>query len=241
MPEPSATFPGAQTGRAETAWQDGLIAQLDAIGPTLGRRLLRTPPASAEVISAERFHDIEYLRLAINRCGESLFGRMIGESEPEANWRPAVAASRFTRHYLGSMTVSALVALAHGVGLDMSAERCLKLVEQGLPRRQLVGESDEGVVTCRERPPSWAVQGASMATLTDLRGYVWRQLYAAHLAPLFAATTALTGAAPKVLWSNAAESVAYTADTAAVGLPPDAAAPSSPNARHFFTQPSCRA
>jgi len=211
---------------SDEAWQAALIARLQTLGPGVGSRLLARPPADAHLVSAERFGEPDYLRRSIVDCGESLTGSMDGTVVDDApEMKLAVAASRFTRHYVSSLTSAALVGLASGLGLDLSPQRCVMVVRGSLPRQSMVADSDDGLVTCAGLPPMWRAEGGTVSTVDDLRQYVWSRLYAAHLAPLFAATTALTGATPQLLWSNAAEWVAYVADTAVERLSPIDAGP----------------
>jgi ferric iron reductase protein FhuF len=207
-------------------WQDGLITQLGSLGADIGSRVVVSPPEASDLVSAERFRDPTYLRAAMLETGHSLVG---SSEEAKADHAPevklAVAASRFTRHYVSSLTASALVALVHGVGIDLSAKRCIKVVYRGIPKQHLVGESDEGVIGCEERPTEWLLTSGRVSTVDELRQYVWTRLYAEHLAPLFATTAELAGAAPSLLWSNAAEWVAHIADMADQHLGPVGAQP----------------
>jgi Ferric iron reductase FhuF-like transporter len=211
---------------SDEAWQAALIARLQTLGPSVGDRLVARPPTGSDLVPAERFGEVDFLRRSIVDCGESLAGSMDGtvvDDVPEM--RLAVAASRFTRHYVSSLTSAALVGLASGLGLDLSPRRCVMVVRGSLPRQSLVADSDDGLVTCDRRPSTWRTEGGSVSTVDDLRRYVWSRLYAEHLAPLFAATTVLTGAAPQLLWSNAAEWVAYVADSAVERLGQTGAVP----------------
>jgi hypothetical protein len=218
IPGSSSPYPGP----ARSDWRGHLIAELGRLGPDISSRVLAVAPSAADIVPAERFHDRVFLRRAIDDCGMSLVGARDSMAD-SAEVRPAVAASRFTRHYVSSITAAALVALAQGVGLDLSANRCVMVVRQGMPRQLLVGPMDERVRICRERPTTWPVEGSVVRGVEDLREYVWRRLYAAHLAPLFAIITDLTGASPRLLWSNAAEWVAQVADVATEHLAPAAA------------------
>lgn len=208
-------------------WQEGLLEQLRDLGPEIADRVLTGPPPGATLVRAERFGNPDFLRSAIADCGESQFGRLPGDdgAGDELDWRPAAAASRFTRHYAGSLTALALVALAHGVGLDLGSHRCVKVLVAGMPRQHLLDTSGDGIRTCAERPATWPVPGVRMKTLDELRRYVWRQLYAEHLAPLFTRTQEISGASAKLLWSNAAEWVGYLADVAIDQLGEQRAAP----------------
>jgi ferric iron reductase protein FhuF len=223
----SSTNSPPHTGTdAFPTWQDGLLTKLGSLGADVGSRVVMSPPEASDLVPAERFSDPNYLREAMLDTGHSLVGSTedaVADHAPEV--KLAVAASRFTRHYVSSLTASALVALVHGVGIDLSARRCIKVVHRGIPKQHLVGESDEGVIGCEERPSVWPIPSARVSTVDDLRQYVWTRLYAEHLAPLFVTTAEIAGAAPSLLWSNAAEWVAHTADMAYQHLGPVDALP----------------
>jgi hypothetical protein len=220
----SATATPAELPRA---WQEGMLEQLGRLG--LADRIATTPPSSGEVVRGDRLFDAEYLRGAIEGAGASLHGRLAVQpkSDEEREVKLAAAASRFTRYYMSSLSFAAFVGLAHGVGLDLAAHRCTKVIMHGLPGIYLIGDGDpgDGVVTCAERPAAWPIDGQTVATIGELRAHVWKQLYGEHFAPLIALTRELTRAPGNLLWSNAAEMVAFVADQAVALLGPTEAAP----------------
>jgi ferric iron reductase protein FhuF len=225
---------------AAVPWREGLVAELGGLGPDIEGRVLAAAPPGAEVVPAERFHDSAFLRQAIVKSGESLL-HAASANPNEGVMKTAAAASRFTRHYVGSMTASAIIGLARGVGFDLAADRCVKVVETGLPRKHLLPESDEGIVTCAERPASWQADEtavATVATVDDLRRYVWERLYAHHVGPLLAVVRDETPATARLLWSNAAEWVAYTADMAVTYMGVDDAWPIVVEARALLDAPA---
>jgi ferric iron reductase protein FhuF len=218
------------------AWREGLVAELRALGAEFDGRVVATPPEGVDVVPAERFHDAVFVRQAIISSGESLLHAATDQSGGRMNM--VASASRFTRHYVSSLTASAIVALARGVGLDLAADRCVKVVVKGLPLRHLLPESDDGIVTCAERPASWRVDGEVVATLDELRRHVWKRLYGQHLAPLFAVVGAETPATARLLWSNAAEWVAFTTETALAKLGLDEAQPYVDEMRALLDAPT---
>jgi Ferric iron reductase FhuF-like transporter len=207
------------------AWHEGMLEQLE--GLDLASRIVTTRPASGEVVRGDRFLDADYLRSAIESAGASLHGRLPVQpkSDEEREVKLAAAASRFTRYYMASLSFAAFVALARGVGLDFAADRCMKVITHGLPGDLLLGDPGDGVVTCAERPAAWPIEGSTVATIGELRAHVWKQLYGEHFAPLIALTRELTRAPTNLLWSNAAEMVAFVADQAVAHLSPSEAAP----------------
>jgi hypothetical protein len=218
----SATATPAERLRA---WQEEMLEQLGRLG--LADRIATTAPSSGEVVRGDRLFDTEYLRGAIESAGASLHGRLAVQpkSDEERDVKLAAAASRFTRYYMSSVTFAALVGLARGVGLDLAAHRCTKVIVHGLPGVYLLGDPGDGVVKCAERPGAWPIDGQTVATTGELRAHVWKQLYGEHFAPLIALTREVTRAPSNLLWSNAAEMVAFVADQAVALLDPTEAAP----------------
>lgn len=216
--------PVDQTG---VEWPKGLLAQLHALDPGHGSHglFLTERPASGEIVLASEFLDPDRLRHAVLECGESLTNALASElPDEEIESQPAAAASRFTRHYLGSVTGLALAGLANGLGLDLAADRCVKVIQNDLPRQQVLENFGAGIRTCVARPSPWDVDGPAVDTVEELRQYAWGRLYGEHVAPLLEAVEALTGATAKLLWSNVAEWVASFADMAVGSLPPSQAA-----------------
>jgi hypothetical protein len=206
------------------SWQEGMLEQLEALG--LADRIATTPPSSGEVVRGDRFFDAEYLRDAIESAGASLHGLLPVQpkSDEEREVKLAGAASRFTRYYMASLTFAASVALARGVGLDLAVQRCTKVIMHGLPGVYLLGDPGDGVVKCAQRPAAWPVDGQMVETIGEVRAHVWKQLYGEHFAPLIALTQETTRATGNLLWSNAAEMVAFVADQAVALLDPTDAA-----------------
>jgi hypothetical protein len=51
----------------EVSWQEGLVGEIDKLGPEIETRVVLAPAPSDEVVAAERFLDLDYLRGAIAR------------------------------------------------------------------------------------------------------------------------------------------------------------------------------
>jgi Ferric iron reductase FhuF-like transporter len=201
-----------------------MLEQIQALGLD---RVAMTAPPSAEVVRGDRFLDPEYLRRAIWDAGASFVGHLPAQpdSDEQREVKLTAAASRFTRYYIASLSFVALVGLARGVGLDLAVHRCTKTIAHGLPRDVVLDDLGDDVVTCAERPAAWPIEGSTVGSIDDLRQHVWRQLYGQNFAPLVSLTQKASRATGKLLWSNAAEMVAYVADQAAVSLSPSEAAP----------------
>jgi hypothetical protein len=232
-------------------WRAALADQLDDLGRWVEGRLVVEPDPSMEVVPAERFLDPGYLRSAIVRAGEGALAQWfqegtsadqgdhadradgpdedeeesgeIGRADQDVDLRLAV--SRFTRHYTSSLTAVALVALARGVGLDLSPSNVRLVTWRDLPFRTVLALDDQAVVTCDARPPAWPVEGRSVGTLEELREHVWGRLYAENVAPLFEGVRRITRVSRGVMWTNAAEWVGVVSDAAEEYLGPDEARP----------------
>jgi hypothetical protein len=137
----------------------------------------------------------------------------------------AIAASRLTRHYCASLISIAHAGLAHGVGLDLSPQRCRVLFRK--PWLAIaVDLSADDIVRCAERPTTWPVAGRSLDTLAELREYVWSRLFGAHVGPVFTRMVEVVpGSGEALLWTNAAEYVGMVSDAAEEYLTGDAAKP----------------
>jgi Ferric iron reductase FhuF-like transporter len=236
----------AQDGSARdrdraSGWRRGLAGQLDDLGRWFEGRLVPEPDADVEVVPAERFLDLDYLRDAVTRAGEGL-AQWWGHEQPDVdqsdqsdddddddegdeNVDLRLAVSRFTRHYTASLTAVALVGLARGVGLDLSAANCQLVIWRDLPFRTVLTLDDDRVLTCPSRPAAWPVQGRSVATVGELREHVWRGLYAGNIAPLLSRVRQLTRVTRSLMWTNAAEWVGLVSDAAEEYLTPDEAPP----------------
>ncbi|HEV8563772.1 MAG TPA: IucA/IucC family C-terminal-domain containing protein [Actinomycetota bacterium] len=200
-------------------WEGALSRQLDDLGRWLQGRFVPKPDASDEVVPAERYLDEDYLRNAIGRAGT------LHSSDEGPETDPRVAVSRFTRQYSSSLSIIALVSLAQGVGLDVSPGRCRMIVRSNVPFLMTFDGCDVSPLRCAERPTSWPVEGPTVETLAELREYVWRSLYAEHLAPLFERALDITNVSPLLMWTNAAEWVGMISDAADEYMSPTAAAP----------------
>lgn len=237
------------TGAA--GWRPALADQLDDLGRWVEGRFVVEPEPSMEVVPAERFLDLDHLRSAIVRAGEGALSQWnhvvppsgqdgeegaddqdededeelddLDGSGQDIDLRLAV--SRFTRHYTASLTAVAQAALARGVGLDLSPAHCRLVIWRDLPFRTILTLDDQDVVTCEDRPPSWPVQGRSVATVEELREHVWRPLYAGHIAPLFERVRQITRVTRGLMWTNAAEWVGIVSDAAEEYLGPGEAGP----------------
>jgi Fe-S oxidoreductase len=219
---------GADAGPAAD-WRPELTAQLDALGRWLQGRFVIEPEPDAEVVSAERYLDLAFLREAIARARAQQLsppsGVPIPLTDDEGDVDLRIAVSRFTRQYASSLTAVALVALGRGVGLDLSAARCRLVVRANIPFLTVLDVPAGSALLCAERPTEWPVDGPVVATLDELRAHVWRRLYGEHLGPLFERVLAVTRVSRNLMWSNAAEWVGNVADGADEYLPPAEARP----------------
>jgi hypothetical protein len=157
--------------------------------------------------------------------------RFAAEGEPIPDMDMTIAVSRFARQYCGAVSAVAQVGLAYGVGIDMSPVRCgVALTNPELPvtRRRFVAVVDltgAQVLRCAGRPTSLPVTGPEVATVDELREYVWSRLFGAHYEQLFSRVREVApSVSPGLLWTSAAEYVGGLSDTAEQCLTPDAAA-----------------
>ena len=95
-------------------------------------------------------------------------------------------------------------------------------------RRRFVAAVDltgAEVLRCGQRPTSLPVTGPVMATVDELREYVWSRLFGAHYDQLFGRVRELApGVSPALLWTSAAEYVGALSDAAEEHLTPQVAA-----------------
>jgi hypothetical protein len=143
-----------------------------------------------------------------------------------------IAVSRFARQYCGCVSAIALVGLAHGIGVDVSPEHCaVALTNVDLPvnRRRFVATVDlraDEVLCCAERPTSLPVSGPILATLDELREFVWSRLLGAHYDQLFRQVNAVAKeVSSALLWTSAAEYIAGLSEAARLRLTTESAAP----------------
>jgi hypothetical protein len=197
----------------EVSWQAGLVGEVGKLGPEIETRVVSAPAPSDEVVAAERFLDLDYLREAVTRSATTPLRTQAGE-EHDGEIKLNIALSRFTRHYVGSLTVAAMTGLVHGLGLDLSVDRCRIVMWSNLPFALVLDADDTQIVTCSERPSPWPTGGRTVSDMVALRQAVWRKLYAEHITPLFARARELTNVSTNTMWSNAAEWVACISDGA---------------------------
>ncbi len=173
---------------------------MDRLDRWVQGRFVAEPAPTDEVVPASRYLDREFLRDAIERARLAAASAATEVEGQDVDLR--IAVSRFTRHY-SCVSLAAFTALANGVGIDVSAERCRYVIRANLPFIAVL--DDEEPLRCAERPTAWPVHGREVATLHELREFVWRKLYAENIAPLFARVHEITKVSGDLLWTNAAE------------------------------------
>jgi Ferric iron reductase FhuF-like transporter len=179
-----------------------------------------------EVMPAVGLLEAETLRTAITRAASTTFHNPADvEAGSAEDIDLRIAASRFTRQYCGATSVVALVALAHGVGLNLSASRCRLVFHREIPFRLALDVRPDDILICAERPTTLPVSGRTVRTVSELRSYVWRNLYANNIAPLLRQALDLTSVSPALVWTNAAEWIAVVSDAADEYLGRDASVP----------------
>src|SRR4029453_9209799 len=79
-----------------------------------------------------------------------------------------ILASRFARLYSNPTAGAALIALGHGVGIDLSPARC-SIVFRGPNAGGVQLDIDANqLVRCAQRPTSWPVGGPTVDTVDEL-------------------------------------------------------------------------
>jgi ferric iron reductase protein FhuF len=216
-------------GRSSATWEVALQRDLTRLGRWVEGRYVAEPGRDDEVVPATRFLEPDYLRAAIARAHTTSFhahdssDSASSQDEEDVNLR--IAVSRFTRQYASSVSAVALVALAQGVCLDVSAARCRMLVYRDVPFRISLDTAGMTLVRCVERPTSWPVEGPVVESLEELRQLTWRKLYGEHLAPLLELVREVTSVSQALLWTNMAEWVGVLSDAADEYLGTEAARP----------------
>jgi hypothetical protein len=220
-----------------------LIAQLAQLQRWFEGRLVPGPAPTDELVPAERYLELDFLRAAIARAHStqapaerSVDGPELADDEADIDLR--IAVSRFTRQYASSISAVALVALARGVGLNLSASRCTMIVRSNVPFLVSPDIRDDEALRCAERPTDLPAAGPVLGTLDELRDCVWRALYAENFAPLFDRARQLTKVSPRLMWTNAAEWVGLVSDAADEYLSPAAAMPFVEDREALLTAPS---
>ena len=168
------------------------------------------PTPSDELIPGRHFLDIDNLRNATKRAvtaGGSVVppGGDENAVAPPEDLARRIAASRFTRHYSSALTLTAVVGLSRGIGVDLSVDRCTGVVRHNLIWGTVLNVPDQHVLRCAQRQAEWQIDGPVVDTVDELRQYVWRKLYAEHLGPLFERLAEIEGVAPSGHWTDAAD------------------------------------
>jgi ferric iron reductase protein FhuF len=209
----------AAVGGRPTSWPDALRRELDLLGRWFEGRYVADPGPGDEVVPATRFLDPDYARAAIARAHTTSFhttasddGGPASPDEEDVNVR--IAVSRFTRQYASSLSAIALVALARGVGLDLSAPRCRVLFHRDVPFRTTLDTENMVTLRCAERPTTWPVDGPIVDSVDELRRHTWQKLYGEHLAPLLEVVRDITRVSQALVWTNVAEWVGVLSDAA---------------------------
>ncbi|MGH9245881.1 MAG: hypothetical protein ACRD29_16490 [Acidimicrobiales bacterium] len=211
--------------RPPTAIADMISAQLDALGRWIEGRFVVVPDPSDEVVPATEYFDSDFLRAAVARAHTTpLHGDGVAAAD-DADVNLRIAVSRFTRHYPAAITAIALVGLANGVGIDLSAVRCRLIVRNNIPFLATIDVDESNVVRCAARPTDWLGEGPTVESLDELRAHVWQKLYGENIAPLYSLVRKVTRISEHVMWTNAAEWAAMVSDAADEYLGVDAAPP----------------
>ncbi len=211
-------------------WAEPLESELALLNRWFEGRFVTAPAAGDEVVPAEQYRQPQFLEAAIARA-RTVHVAALGAGHPAAASDDGVsldlriAISRFTRQYASSLSALALVSLANGIGLNVAASHVRFVVRSNVPFQCVLDTPPEDIVRSAARPTTWSAEGPELASLAELRAWVWQRLYGEHLAPLFDAVQSVARVSPSLIWSNAAEWVALVADTAEEYLSPVAARP----------------
>jgi Ferric iron reductase FhuF-like transporter len=219
-------------------WQSDLASRMGALGRWAEGRLVLETTSSIEMMPAVSLLEADTLRAAITQSSWSTFDLApdaVQENADDIDLR--IAVSRFTRHYCSAASVVALVALAHGVGLNLSASRCRLIFVHEIPFRLVLDVRPDDIVLCAERPTTLPVSGRIVQTVAELRSYVWRHLYANNIAPLFQQALDVTNVTPTLMWTNAAEWIAVVSDAADESLDSNASVPFVADRRAIMSVP----
>lgn len=218
------------SGLAAYAWQVQLLGEMASLGPAGERRFVDVATPGTGFVPVTRLLEPPHLSELIRRAGGLDRDNADGAAIPDMD--ATIAVSRFARQYCGAVSAAASVGLAHGIGIDMSPERCrvaLTNIELPVTRRRFVATVDltgAEVLRCAQRPTSLPVTGPVVPTIDELREYVWSRLFGAHYAELFRRVREVAPTvSPALLWTSAAEYVGAISDAAQEHLSAIAAAP----------------
>lgn len=221
---------------APYVWQLALRREMAALGRDPGGRFADLSDSRYTFVPATELLEPARLRELILRAGglETLAAQ--GGGIPDLDL--TIAVSRFTRQYCGAVSGPALVGLAQGVGITMSPKRCyvaLANLDKPVTARRFVVALDltnAEVLRCAGRPTSLPVTGPAVATVAELREYVWSRLFGVHYEQLFRAVREVApSVSPALLWTSAAEYVGGLSHAAQQHLSAVAAAPYAADCR----------
>jgi hypothetical protein len=209
-------------------WQASVVNILGELGRWTEGRYTAELPADGEMVAAEQYLDPATLRDSVSRIYSANVRQADSTTDhgftDEASPDLRIAISRFTRH-AACVSAAALAALGCGVGLDASAANCRFIIRGNVPFIAHLASDGPPPVRCQERKTSWPVDGPVLDTLAELRAYVWRNLYAGWLSPLFERARGVTRVSPRLMWTNAAEWVSMVSNAADEYLGPARAVP----------------
>jgi hypothetical protein len=213
------------TPAATPPWQWDLARAADRLGRWFEGRLVLSPGPDDLVVPAVQLltDDAALLRLIRSSIPADLPPLPPGHADRRTD--PRILASRFARLYSNATTGAALIALACGVGLDLSPASCSIVFRGPVAGGVALDIAADRIVRCAERPAAWPVGGPCLDTVGELRAYVWTRYYGEHIAPLFSRIAELTNVSPKLLWSNSAEMAGLVGDSAEEYLDPAEATP----------------
>lgn len=199
---------GAQEKGAERSGRAGelpidLATSIPAtMGPKFADRFVPEPSPAAEVVRCRDLLDPTRLAEAIDR---SAFAD--GEPETGAAADRRAAASRWSRHYAGTMLQAVLVAMAFGVGLDASLDRASIVMKGTIPRGLHLSDPLGGVLLWPPRLGTAPGTGRVAADLSELHAHVLSNVMAGNVMPMMERVLALVKVSPRMLRCNVAEQV----------------------------------
>ena len=186
----------------------GLLARMG--GPTKDR-FYPERPSDPDVHAARTYLEPDQLR-------EHAYSTIPAADRQRVD--PRAVVSRFTRAYCMAVVRPVLTALAIGIPLDASIERCA-IVWRPWTVRGASAMNPFGLWIDLE---AWAIPAEGRSP-DAVRSDVHTALFAGHLARVFATVLRIAKISPKVLWGNAGEGVGGLATTAAESLDPAVAQP----------------
>lgn len=196
-----------ERGAERSVGREGLPVDLTAsiaatLGPRYANRFVPEPSPAAEVVRCRDLLDSTRLGEAIDRCA-------FADAEPQAGaaFDRRAAASRWSRHYAGTMLQAVLVAMALGVGLDASLDRASVVMMGTIPRGLHLSEPLGGVLLWPPRLGRDPGPGRVAASLTDLHAHVLSRVMAGNVMPMLERVLEVVKVSPRMLRCNVAEQV----------------------------------